>query len=172
MKHVNQELNKLRKRMNVTGGKIKYLLLKNKEDLSKEEIENLEIVLDNNPCLAIAHELKEELRRIYEKTRKVAAGKRKIEKWLRVAALLYQDSARMIEDHLDGICNYFLHRTTNGVAEGINTKVQLIKRQGYGFTNFENFKMNYPAASGRGIRIKISSTVNLDVVEDIVSLVP
>jgi transposase len=47
---------------------------------------------------------------------------------------------------LEGVCNYFAHRTTNGVAEGINTKIKLIKRQGYGFSNFENFRLRLFAA--------------------------
>jgi len=41
---------------------------------------------------------------------------------------------------LDGICNYFLSRTTSGVMEGINNKLKLIKRQAYGFVNFDNFR--------------------------------
>lgn len=141
MKHVNQELNKLRKKMKLTEKNTKYLLLKNQESLSKEEKDKLIIVFKEYPCLAIAYELKEELRRIYEKTRTVSAGRRKIEKWLRSATLFYQESGSMIEKHLEGICNYFVNRTTNGAAEGINTKIQLIKRQGYGFNNFENFKL-------------------------------
>ncbi|REJ42985.1 MAG: hypothetical protein DWQ54_08800 [Microcystis flos-aquae TF09] len=34
---------------------------------------------------------------------------------------------------------YFERRTTNGVVEGINNKLKLIKRRGYGFRNFRNF---------------------------------
>ena len=36
----------------------------------------------------------------------------------------------MIKCHLEGICNYFVLRTTNGVEEGINTKITLDKRKG------------------------------------------
>lgn len=141
MKHVNEELNKLRKRMEITDKKIKYLFLRNRDKLNQEEREKLEVILKEHPCLAIAYELKEELREIYEKTKTVSAGKRKLEKWLREAGCFYQESAKMIEEHLEGICNYFIHRTTNGAAEGINTKIQLIKRKSYGFKNFENFKL-------------------------------
>jgi len=34
-----------------------------------------------------------------------------------------------------------MNRTTSGVMEGINNKIKLIKRQGYGFCNFENFRL-------------------------------
>ncbi|WP_372380558.1 transposase [Microcystis aeruginosa] len=37
------------------------------------------------------------------------------------------------------IISYFERRTTNGMVEGINNKLKLIKRRGYGFRNFRNF---------------------------------
>jgi transposase len=37
--------------------------------------------------------------------------------------------------------NYFDNRTTNGIVEGINNQLKLIKRAAYGFANFENFKL-------------------------------
>ena len=55
-------------------------------------------------------------------------------------------SGTVFSAHLEGVCNYFAHRTTNGVAEGINNKIKLIKRQGYGFSNFENFRLRLFAA--------------------------
>jgi hypothetical protein len=36
--------------------------------------------------------------------------------------------------------NYFVNRTTSGVMEGINNRIKLIMRQGYGFLNFINFR--------------------------------
>jgi transposase len=86
------------------------------------------------------------LREIYEKRQTVKGGTREIQKWLRGASVIYRESASMIKAHLEGVCNYFAHRTTNGVAEGINTKIKLIKRQGYGFSNFENFRLRLFAA--------------------------
>jgi transposase len=42
---------------------------------------------------------------------------------------------------LSGICNYFENQTTNGLIEGMNTKIKLIKRISYGFTNFEHLRL-------------------------------
>jgi len=42
---------------------------------------------------------------------------------------------------LDEIIAYFDNRTTNGVVEGINNKLKLIKRSAYGFRNFDNFRV-------------------------------
>jgi transposase len=41
----------------------------------------------------------------------------------------------MIQKHLPGIFNYFENQTTDGLIEGMNTKIKLIKRMSYGFTN-------------------------------------
>ncbi len=42
---------------------------------------------------------------------------------------------------IDEIIAYFDNRTTSGVVEGINNKLKLIKRSGYGFRNFNNFRV-------------------------------
>jgi transposase len=146
MKAVNRELNRLRIKLQVTGRKIKYLLLRNGESLEEEERKELEKIAQEHPLLQIAYEIKEKLREIYEKRQTVKGGTREIQKWLRGASVIYRESASMIKAHLEGVCNYFAHRTTNGVAEGINTKIKLIKRQGYGFSNFENFRLRLFAA--------------------------
>lgn len=45
-----------------------------------------------------------------------------------------------------GICNYFYERVTSGMMEGINNKIKLLKRQAYGFTNFDHLRMRLLAA--------------------------
>ncbi|WP_162528385.1 transposase, partial [Microcystis aeruginosa] len=39
---------------------------------------------------------------------------------------------------IDEITAYFDNRTTQGTVEGINNKLKVIKRRGYGFRNFKN----------------------------------
>jgi transposase len=146
MQQLNRELNKLRKLMKVTGRKVKTLLLHNRKDLTNAEKEELDKTLIEHPCLQIAYEIKEKLREIYEKRQTFKGGKREIEKWLKTASILYRESAQMIQNHLEGVCNYFTNRTTNAVAEGMNTKIKLIMRQGYGFSNFDNFQLRLLAA--------------------------
>lgn len=140
MKAVNQDLNKLRRKLGVTNRGSKFLLLRNGTDLNAEQVLKLKLVLERSPCLRIAYEMKEEFRQIYETTQTVKSGRNRFENWLRSAGLFYVNAASTIHNHLDGICNYFLSRTTSGVMEGINNRIKLIKRQGYGFSNFDNFR--------------------------------
>lgn len=90
--------------------------------------------------------MKEEFRLIYENTKTVKSAKIKLEKWLRTAHVFYQEATQTIHKNIEGICNYFINRTSSGVMEGINNKIKLIKRQGYGFTNFDNFRLRLLAA--------------------------
>jgi transposase len=45
-----------------------------------------------------------------------------------------------IKRWLAEIVGYFERRTTNGIVEGINNKLKLLKRAGFGFRNFNNFE--------------------------------
>lgn len=140
MKLVNSELNKLRKTVGMTLRGSRYLLLKNQTDLTEEQRLKLELVLNHSCCLRIAYELKEEFRQIYQTARTPESGRHRFQTWLHHAQALYQESCQTIRDHLDGICNYFISHSSSGAIEGINNRIKLIKRQGYGFTNFDNFR--------------------------------
>lgn len=48
--------------------------------------------------------------------------------------------ARMIRNHLQGIINAIVLRTTNAGAESINAKIQRVKRMACGFRNRERFR--------------------------------
>jgi transposase len=48
--------------------------------------------------------------------------------------------ADMIKTRIDNVLSYCRHRITNGVAEGLNSKIMTIKRKCCGFRNVENFK--------------------------------
>ena len=140
MKPVNQELNKVRKQTKMTLKGSKFILLKNREDLTEEETGKLEDILQHSKRLKLAYELKEKFRAIFETCTSVEAGKQHLLEWLKEARPVYCDVLVTIRNHLDGICNYFLNRTTSGVMEGINNRIKLIKRQAYGFVNFDNFR--------------------------------
>ena len=49
--------------------------------------------------------------------------------------------AKMLKEHLAGVLNFFRHRITNAVAEGLNTRVEMIERMAYGFRNKEHFRI-------------------------------
>jgi transposase len=140
MKLVNKALNKIRLLLELKGLKNRLLLLKNAENLTEEEKEELKTLLNQSPCLSIAYELKEELRNIYETSTTVKMGLRKLEKWLVSARYILGQTATTLEKHIQEICHYFINRTTSGVMEGLNNKIKLIIRQSYGFNTFASLR--------------------------------
>jgi transposase len=140
MKPVNVELNLIRKQAQILVRGSKFILLKNGDDLSESEKRKLDDILSRSKRLRSAYEWKEEFREIYETSTTVEEGKLRLSEWLNKAESVYCDAITTIRNHLDGICNYFIHRTTSGVMEGINNRIKLIKRQAYGFVNFDNFR--------------------------------
>lgn len=146
MQEVNSELNKIRRDEGITDRGSKFILLKNFEDLSDEQEEKLINILHRSETLKQAYLLKENLREIYETHYTVEEGMPAIEEWLIKAQKLYKKETQTVRNHLQGICNYFISRATSGVMEGINNRIQLIKRQAYGFVNFDNFRSRLLAA--------------------------
>jgi transposase len=127
--------------MGIHAKGLPHLLWKNEEDLNREQKQQLESILGGHQCLGIAYEMKEEIRQIYECCKTTSSAQRKFEKWIRLSGILYQSIANMIQKHLSGICNYFENHTKNGLTEGMKTKIKLIKRTSYGFTNFEHHRL-------------------------------
>jgi transposase len=50
------------------------------------------------------------------------------------------EKARMFRKYLRQILTYFRHRITNAVSEGLNSKIETIRKKTYGFRNREHFK--------------------------------
>ena len=157
MKLVNDELDAERKSVKTKGEKLnnkaekekilkvikksKYCLLKNEKDLNNEQKEKLKEVKKVFPKLANMHRLKEQLRNSFEKTNSELIGLLDLSDWLRDAASDFPNSSATIIRWLGEIVGYFKNRTTQGIVEGINNKLKLIKRKAYGFKNFANFRL-------------------------------
>lgn len=90
------------------------------------------------PKLATMQVLKEELREIFE-TAKNAEGLIKLLDWLEKSVAYFPKASQTIIRWFGEIVNYFDNRTTNGIVEGINNKLKLIKRAAYGFANARKF---------------------------------
>ncbi len=121
--------------------KSQYVLLKNEKDLSEEQESKLIQVKEVSNNLKRMHELKEEIRNIFEQTNNWLTGLFNLGIWLASAKKYFPDSQNTIIRWLDEIIAYFDNRTTSGVVEGINNKLKLIKRSAYGFRNFENYRI-------------------------------
>jgi transposase len=123
----------------LTGSK--YALLKNEKDLNERQREKLAEVSEVSPKLIKMHRLKEEFRDIFEVSKNWAEGTLKLLDWMVESSTFFKQSCGTIKRWFDEVTSYFELRITNGIVEGINNKFKLIKRLGYGFRNFDNFKL-------------------------------
>ncbi|GJD22691.1 hypothetical protein RIVM261_076470 [Rivularia sp. IAM M-261] len=87
------------------------------------------------------HLLKEEFRNLFDTSKDSGTGILGLLDWLKKAEPYYQKSVKTIKRWFGEVAGYFERKTTNGVVEGINNKLKLIKRNGFGFRNFRNFEI-------------------------------
>ena len=118
----------------------KYILLKAAAQLSIQQKQKLEQVKEASPNVGIMHSLKEEFHHLFERCQDVGSGTLELIDWLKKAEPYYSKSVRTIKRWLAEVVGYFEQRTTNGIVEGINNKLKLLKRCGFGFRNFQNFQ--------------------------------
>jgi transposase len=156
MKQINQELDRRRKKEKRQIERLKnkkeraeklegithskYPLLKKKESLNEMEKEKLEQVAKVTPELIKMYQIKETFRDIFESRITADEAFWHLVEWTESAYQYFPQSCRTIKRWIDEILAYFDNRTTQGIVEGINQKIKLIKRRAYGLSNFNNFR--------------------------------
>lgn len=139
----------------------KYTFLKGDKRLSPERRGQRETLLELFPILGEAYRLKELFDDFWDMQDPDEAGAF-LQYWCDLAHDAAIDPfiafANTVQAHWSGIVNYITSRISNGVLEGINSKIQLAKRRARGFRNTTNFinmiyftcgklKFNYPQYS-------------------------
>lgn len=153
MKQLNMRLTQLRTRyqkqcdpetQKILKGS-RWIIVRNRSELSKKEEEQLTQILDLCSELRVAYLLKEEFRLIFETIKNREKAARFLDAWCLKAARTGDKSlAKFIntmKNWRDQILNYFIERITNGFVEGTNNALRTIIRMAYGYRNFENFKL-------------------------------
>jgi transposase len=122
----------------------KYLWLYSKERVPDRRREELWQLSRRNLKTARAWAIKESFRELWGYTR-LAWAARHFRAWFfwathsRLEPVI--EVARMFRKYLTKILSYFWHRITNAVSEGLNSKIQTIKKKAYGYRNREHFKI-------------------------------
>jgi transposase len=115
----------------------RWALLKNPEDLTDRQAEQLTRIRRNKGGIWRAYEMKEQFRAIFagDLTRTQAAEL--LDRWCaraqRCRLAPFVKCARTMRQRRDIILNAIEHGISNGRVEGLNNKVRLIIRRGYGF---------------------------------------
>lgn len=113
------------------------------ENVPDKHLRAFEAVRDQSVRTGRAWAIKETLRELWN-YRSVAWARKFFKDWFgwarRSRLKPVKKVAAMLQNHLANILTYCTHRITNGVAEGLNSKIMTIKRKACGYRNKENFK--------------------------------
>jgi len=155
--HISQYLNKavdtIRKKENkelIANSdnqlkKSKFLWLTNPENLTDEAKIKLDSLNELNLKVSKAWSLKESFKPFWQYHSKAWANKyfdvwyKNVEESQLTAMLKVAD---MLKEHLENILTYFDHQISNAVAEGLNSKIQLVKSNARGYRSFEGFRVS------------------------------
>lgn len=139
-KRIQKEMHPSRRKYFKRSRKI---LLSHYHRLSEENRQALEVMLQQSNDLAVAYYLKEQFYDFMDSKSKDEAYK-KLRKFIisaQTSELKEFDSClTMLSNWAKYILNSFECPYTNGFTEGTNNKIKVIKRNGYGFRNFKNFR--------------------------------
>ena len=119
------------------------LLLKRFDELNDEQKQQVNIMLYKSANLNIAHWFKEDILKILDCNDREEAKKRMSE-WIDSALDSgiehLKKCAKTMLNWMNGILNSFLTPVTNGFTEGCNNKIKVLKRNAYGYQNFNRFR--------------------------------
>ena len=121
----------------------RYLWLRNPENLSPQRWADLKALRRRTLKTAKAWAVKEMAMSLWGYKTRTWARKawKQCLHWAKLTDLGPVISvAQMLERHLEGILNAIVLQATNALAEGINSRIQRIKRMACGFRNRERFR--------------------------------
>jgi len=114
-------------------------LRKNESEPGSDESEVLRKLFRHSPLLKTAYELCGELTYIFNRRISEDKAEREIGIWSEVVRLfgmnLSESFLSASEKYMEEITDYFSGRLTGGFAEGLNSKIRVIKRRCYGIFN-------------------------------------
>jgi transposase len=129
----------------------RWLWLKAKGNLKRNQKHTLDEIMAVNKRLQRAYLLKEDFEAFYQCEDKEEATSF-LKQWTKRCTQgrlePFIKLAKRLNRWSEGILTYFDHRITNGVAEGINNKIKVLKRRSYGFHDEEYFFLKILNACG------------------------
>lgn len=148
--HCNKVLDSIRKELrrkdtkNVHFKQIKWLLYKAWKDLTAKEKRILLKAFRFSSLLRQVYFMKVELQNIFNADLSIQEAQKLLDQWIEVAQKInhtaFNRFINTFNSWKNDIVNYFETRYSNGIVEGINNKIKTIKRNVYGFRNFQNLR--------------------------------
>lgn len=146
MTYVNKAVDMVRRQESKENAVLKdtrYLWLKNPDNLTEKQRLKLDVVKEQDLKTVRAYHIKLALQRLWEFDN-VKAARLYLEKCLSWASRSklepMAELARFIKRHEEGILRFLKSRVTNGIVEGINSKIKTAMKRAYGFKSFDYYR--------------------------------
>jgi transposase len=154
IKLLNKKLDKLRIKLygsleeaiQVRYKSIRFLLFKDRKELLPSEKRLVKDYLQLNREMKAIYWLVQDFRKILFGSKERTQASIALMNWGDRARKYLGHFVKTLNTWWDGVVNACIFPLSNGRAEGINNKIKLIKRLGYGFRNRLNFKRRIQAA--------------------------
>lgn len=145
VKLLNEAMDNVRKAERIEHKELKghkYTFLKNRQNLSDKQEKSLSEMIKLYPNLGNAYRLKVLFNDLWEMPDKEAATEF-LTRWCaeveEAKIPAFMAFSKTVRGHWSGIIHFVESRITNGILEGISSKVQLAKRRARGYRNTGNF---------------------------------
>ena len=155
-RRVQREQKGHRGRRNDPLYRVRRVLLTGEERLDTQAQQRLTSLLtlgDPHGEVALAYRVKERLREFYRCTDHDAARAmlRELIEHCQRPAMPYElrKLGGTLEKWFDKICNFHIARVSNGPTEALNNLIKRIKRIGFGFRNFRNYRVRALLYAGK-----------------------
>jgi transposase len=125
----------------------------NLDDKATQRLSSLLALGDPNAEVAIAYRMKERVRDFY-RAKDLSEAREILEELVEHCVTNamppeVQRLGRTIRHWFEKICNYHVAKMSNGPTEAVNNLIKRIKRIGFGFRNFENYRVRVLLYAGK-----------------------
>lgn len=129
----------------LTRGKFKTLFLKKSDRRSKEEQRHIKDVMKDNAEFVYLELIKEGMFEIFDSRDEYEAREKFVQlgEWIRQSQFFFELTKWWdnFNQGWDTFKNYFKHRVSSSLSEGINNVIKTVKKRAYGYRNMQYFKL-------------------------------
>jgi transposase len=139
------------KRSKLTDGKYRFIFLKRAERRSESERQHMDDVWADNKIFAQIEIIKERMLTFFdaENVKEAQEIFTEIGRWiLDLGIPCLKQWYVTLRGGWNTVKNYFEHRVTSALAEGVNNVIKAIKRRSFGFRNMDYFRLKIMAVCG------------------------
>ena len=130
----------------------RWLVLRRATNMNQTHLDRLQQLKSDNADLFDAYLLKEELLSIFDVDVSKDTARKLLLEWCEMAYSTkfypFHRLAKSIRSKLDLLLNWFVKHLTNAKAEAVNNVIKVLIRRGYGYKDFEYFRLKVLQSCG------------------------